>query len=299
MFLRVARQQRRGGHFALYAHHLMHRKTAASEETSWVEYPTAKWYEDVLRTGRQYRCPIGKRVVAFCDEPQFSETSMFIKGRECLDDKANLLQFAHEYLPETYVVKGGMSKWESDSISGPWFVKETNKNGGRAIQMCCTASECIALANKPEETYVVQRHIPNPHLTKDGKKWHLKIYSLLIGESSEGGATSWTLRCHNEGYLCIASSEWSTENLSPDAQMSILRTKRFRIGQAVEELDIDVGAHASLFLRCWDIVASVVERAIDAKGLESRPGMRQFELFSADFMFDTTLEKVFLIEVSQ
>jgi len=238
---------------------------------------------------------------------------MFIKGRDCLDDKAKLVKLAKDHLPETYVVKGGLAGWENaesqpsdlegahdNNASGPWFVKETNKNGGRAIQMCSSASDCIALASDPQETYVIQRHIPNPHLTRDGRKWHLKLYNLLICEPSATAEdeSSWTLRCHDEAFLCAASEKWSAGALTPEAQLTIKRIKRFRKGRILEELDGDVNVHQSMLQRCFDIVAAIVQRAIDSKELEARQGKKQFEMFSADFMFDATLEKLYIIEVS-
>jgi len=60
----------------------------------------------------------------------------------------------------------------------------------------------------------------------------------------------------------------------------------------MEELDRDVGVYQSMLQRCSDIVASIVKRAIELKELEGRPGKKQFEIFSTDFMFDVTLENV-------
>ena len=86
------------------------------------------------------------RMVTFCDEPSFSEISMFIKGRDCLDDKAKLMAVAKEFMPESHIVKGGQSGWESIESrpselegAGPWLVKETNKNGGRSRSTLCCA----------------------------------------------------------------------------------------------------------------------------------------------------------------
>ncbi|KAL7550117.1 hypothetical protein ACHAWF_013353 [Thalassiosira exigua] len=302
----------RGGHFSIYTAHLRRRRDSALKGgTSWMAHPAQKWYEDPLR-GRQYYCPLGKRVVTFCDEPSFSEIAAFLKGRDCLDDKAKLLELAKDYLPETYVTKGGRSEWdgagprpseESAEEEGPWFVKETNKNGGRAIAMCANASGCLALASDPRETYVVQRHVPDMHLTRDGRKWHLKLYGLLSCEPEEGAskmgtseeeAFIWTLRCHDEAFVCASSEPWSAGDLSPGAQVTTERTWRFRRGRAMDEIgDID---HTDVMRRCSDAVASIVERALASKGLQGRPGKKQFELFSADFMFNATMEKLYLIE---
>jgi len=348
----------RGGHFSLYVRHLTHRQALpsatkssmvfdgttplATATTSWVSHPTQKWYQDIFR-GKQYICPLGKQIVDFCDEPAFSEMVMFLKGRECLDDKGKLLELdsesfgkncerEREFLPETYVVQGGKVPnsdiWEritnnsmehEDDERGPWFVKETNKNGGRAIQICQRASQCLALANDPKETYVIQRHIPDPNLLTDGRKWHFKLYNLLICEEEQdvgvvdGGnaaAAVWTLRSHKEAWLCAADKPWSADDITPEAQMTIKRTKRFREEVPLQELNIPhhdsddmsteclfANTYCSMFRQCTDIVATMVERAVRLNKLQARPGKKkQFELFSSDFMFNSDFTKANLIE---
>jgi len=268
---------------------------------------------------------------------------MFLKGRECLDDKGKLLELdsesfgkncerEREFLPETYVVQGGKVPnsdiWEritnnsmehEDDERGPWFVKETNKNGGRAIQICQRASQCLALANDPKETYVIQRHIPDPNLLTDGRKWHFKLYNLLICEEEQdvgvvdGGnaaAAVWTLRSHKEAWLCAADKPWSADDITPEAQMTIKRTKRFREEVPLQELNIPhhdsddmsteclfANTYCSMFRQCTDIVATMVERAVRLNKLQARPGKKkQFELFSSDFMFNSDFTKANLIE---
>eukprot|EP00956_Cyclotella_meneghiniana_P014239 scaffold21256_cov40-Cyclotella_meneghiniana.AAC.6 len=226
----------RGGHYSLFVHHLAH----GGDDTSscWQKYPRQKWYEDVMLSGKQYYCPLGKRVVDFCDEPAFSVISMFLKGRDCLDDKGKLMNLAKDFLPETYVIKGGGNNTNNshdiidkiqrtESSSGPWFVKETNKNGGRAVTVCQTAEDAMALTCNPKETYVIQRHVTNPSLCNDngGTKWHLKVYNLLANDAD---GNHWTLHCHNEPFLCIASKPWSMNDLSTEAQITIRRTKRMK-----------------------------------------------------------------------
>jgi hypothetical protein len=191
--------------------------------------------------------------VNFCDEPQFSAISMFLKGRDCLDDKGKSIKLAKEYLPESYVIRGGSTETiDSESpLSGPWFVKETNKNGGRAITVCKDATDAVAHASNENETYVIQRHVGNPNLLKDGRKWHLKV-----------------------------------------AQITIRRTKRVK-DVPLEELGR--ADNKVLFQKCTEIISSVVHRAIESNELQGRPGKKQFEVFSADFMFDTD-GKAHLIE---
>jgi hypothetical protein len=50
-----------------------------------------------------------------------------------------------------------------------------------------------------------------------------------------------------------------------------------------------------LFQKCTAIISSVVQRAIESNELQGRPGKKQFEVFSSDFVFDTDL-RAHLIE---
>ena len=61
----------RSGHASLYLGHLTE---------NWQPFPTQPWYDEPL-TGKRFTCPLGKRIVNFSDEPQFSRISMFLKGR--------------------------------------------------------------------------------------------------------------------------------------------------------------------------------------------------------------------------
>lgn len=59
------------------------------ERGDWKIYPTQIWYEDFVQG--EYHCPLAKKVVDFCDEPNFSKVAMFIKGKLNKWD-ANLFQ---------------------------------------------------------------------------------------------------------------------------------------------------------------------------------------------------------------
>ena len=83
----------RGGHGPMYMYHLLERPECQI-------YPRQQWYIDFMAT---YFCPLGKRVIQFCDEPQFSDVSMYVKGREWLDEKEKLVQIAGEYMPKTFL----------------------------------------------------------------------------------------------------------------------------------------------------------------------------------------------------
>jgi len=300
----------RGGHMALYASHLLQRRSGTP---CWRQYPLQHWYT----TTRSYQCPLGKKVVDFCDEPQFSRhVAMYIAGREWLDEKEKVLQLASEWMPKTYVVVDGRWNFESDGreqhssppltssgedddqapnlvkvVDGPWFVKECNKNGGRAIQIRPTLEDCVDLVD-PSSTFVVQAHIPSPLLTKQGRKCHVKQYCLL---QCDGAAEtpSWTLHTYQEAFLCLSPVPWSRTDLSPTTQITILRHKRLRPATPAEEWTGWPHAYTSI----QQILSSIVERAVAQGKLRGRPGKKQFEIFSADFMVDT-VGKAWFIEAN-
>ncbi|EJK55456.1 hypothetical protein THAOC_24813 [Thalassiosira oceanica] len=288
----------RGGHFSLYAHHLLH-----ENGSQWLMYPTQKWYEDIFRS-KQYLCPLGKRVVGFCGEPQFSEVAMFIKGREFLDDKVKLLKYAEDFMPETIVFNGDcvMSPCRDDS-SGPWFVKASDKNGGKAIQIAAGRDESLRLAasqytSQPGEVYAIQRHISNPHLI-DGRKWHLKMYLLLTSNADGGeeGGHEWRLYAHEDAFLCISSKPWSAESVEHEVQVTTRRTDRISPKRSSALGDSSV--YDKIMAKCRNIVNVVVRRAIDGGNLQGRGGQKQFEIFSCDFMFsagDGNIGEAYLIE---
>lgn len=57
----------------------------------------------------EFLCPLGKNIVDFCDEPEFSKLSMYLAGREWLDEKDKIIDFAGLFVPETFCLEQG--KW--------------------------------------------------------------------------------------------------------------------------------------------------------------------------------------------
>ena len=101
----------------------------------------------------------------------------------------------------------------------PWFIKEADKNWGRSVQCCQRPSEIIGLAD-PGCRFVVQQHVPDPLLTTDGHKIHLKFYILLV--CAEDG-THWQLHTYKESYPSISPTRWSPEDISAETQVTIIR----------------------------------------------------------------------------
>ena len=286
----------RGGHFALYVHHLLQ-----ENGSQWLKYPAQKWYEDIFRS-KQYLCPLGKRVVEFCGEPQFSEVAMFIKGREFLDDKVKLLQNAEEFMPQTCVVDGDCVRNPCrDEPSGPWFVKASDKNGGKAVMIAADIDESPRLAaSQSGGVFAIQRHIPNPHLI-DGRKWHLKMYLLLTSNDAVGEEEGheWCLYAHEDAFLCRSSKPWSAESTDYEVQVTTRRTDR--ISSKRSGVLCSSSVYDKIMAECHNTVNIVVQRAIDGGNLQGRGNQKQFEIFSCDFIFsnndDGNIGKAYLIEV--
>jgi nicotinamidase-related amidase len=272
----------RGGHFALYTAHLL-------EMNGWRRFPLQPWYTDQF-SGKSYTCPLGKRVVAFCDEPTFSHTSMYLKGREWLDEKEKIATLVPHLMPATYRMERGTWLGEApkdDDTCGPWFVKECDKNGGRAVQVCVAPSDCLNVVHV-NSSYVVQAHIPNPLLTDDGRKCHIKFYSLLQCDGNEG---AWELYSYPHAFLSTSPNPWSAQDISAETQITIKRHQRLIKDQPCEGWS----GWPTAYLKCQKHVKTVVETAISKNMLQPRPGKPQFEIFSSDFMIDTS-GKAWLIE---
>ena len=265
----------RGGHASLYLGHLTEK---------WQPFPTQPWYDEPL-TGKRFTCPLGKRIVDFSDEPQFSRISMFLKGREWLDEKEKVVQFANEFMPRTYRLECGHWLDDEPALDDTpylWFLKETDKNGGRAVQAFHSAAECLDAAH-PDGRYVVQPHVSNPLLTNHGHKCHLKQYVYLqCSAAGEGETATWDLFTHRHPFLSIAVHPWSPTDTSRETQVTILRDLQLKHGMPCDVWSAWPAAYES----CQHIMTKVVSRAVDQRKLLPRPNQKQFELFSADFMID-------------
>eukprot|EP00929_Paragymnodinium_shiwhaense_P023419 TRINITY_DN14659_c0_g1_i1.p1 TRINITY_DN14659_c0_g1~~TRINITY_DN14659_c0_g1_i1.p1 ORF type:complete len:569 (-),score=117.28 TRINITY_DN14659_c0_g1_i1:122-1828(-) len=262
---------KRGGHGSRYIQYLL-------ERPGWRKYPEQKWYQDEM--WKEYYCPLGKKVVDFADEPQFSKIAMYLKGREWIEDKLKILEIAADHMPETYFIEGGnwkgtAPKADDDMPKAPWFVKKVDSNWGTNVQCCQWASECIGLT-LPQHRYVVQQHVAEPMLMDDGRKVHIKFYNLLVCEED---GVSWRLYTYKDGYLSISPNKWSCEDTSIQTQVTILRD--VRISDAP-----DWNAWGDVYPKCQAVVKKVIGRAIEQEKLQGRRGQKQFEVFSADFIVD-------------
>jgi nicotinamidase-related amidase len=251
----------------------------------WKTYPTQTWYEDFI--SGEFKCPLGKKICDFCDEPEFSKVSMYLQGREFLDEKDKVIELAGTFMPKTFCIEE--SQWvggESpplDNAPGaqdaPWFIKIADQNlGGDAIDIVKKPSEIMNFVNK-NHRYVVQQHVIDPLLTDDGRKCHVKFYVLLICE--EDGVT-WSLYTYKASLLSISPNTWSADDLSKETQITIHRH------HIPPDETIGWKQHWDVvYKKCQAGTAEVIEKAMASGKLKGRRKQKQFEVFSVDWMPDT------------
>mmetsp|Transcript_35002 Transcript_35002/g.74668 ORF Transcript_35002/g.74668 Transcript_35002/m.74668 type:complete len:576 (-) Transcript_35002:190-1917(-) len=260
---------------------------------NWKTYPTQVWYEDFVKG--EFHCPLLRKVVDFCDEPEFSKIAMFLRGRENLDEKDKVIDIAGRFMPKTYRIENGA--WIEDepppaddapgALAAPWFVKESDKNlGGAAIAIVSKPSDIMRHVDK-NQRYVIQQHISDPLLTDDGRKTHVKFYVLLICE--DDGIT-WNLYTYKGSLLSISPNTWSPADLTHETQVTIHRWP--------EQPDQTEGWKQhwpTMYEKCKRGTAEVIQKAIKGAKLKGRPGKKQFEVFSVDWMADRSFD-IFMLE---
>ena len=151
------------------------------------------------------------------------------------------------------------------------------------MQLCRCVSDCLALTD-PNNAYVVQQHIHHPFLTDDGRKCHSKFSSLL--HCNEDGL--WKLYTYREACLSTSPNQWNPTDISSDTQLTIFRHKRVKFDKSVKRWETHASAWPAAYQPCREAVAHIVGRVIKEGRLRSRPGQKQFEIFSTDFMLDTS-----------
>jgi hypothetical protein len=288
----------RGGHGSLWTGHLL------QNYPFFQSFPKQRWYisQGFLGQGeKEYYCPLGKKVLYFCDEPQFSNISMYLKGRETWDEKDKLVRMARQANdpdlkhPPTYFFGPNQSWIDSaptsdESSNTVWFLKATNKNGGKAVSMFSSPQKCLQAAQSGQN-YVVQKHIANPLLTVDGYKCHVKFYSLLICDAD---GITWTLYTYRDAFLAVADQPWNASATTDEVQITTLR--HFRLQEDATE-PCEKWCVRDYYGPCRKGVEKWMGTAIASRKLKGRPGTRQFEIFSADFMFtQDDLDHPYLIE---
>lgn len=294
----------RGGHISLYLHYLV-------QKYGYVIWPTQPWYQEQKSLGqepKQYYCPLGRRMVDLCDEPQFgTDIRFFLVGRKYLDEKDQLYDLVPELMPPTFPTIDDAVAYKQQHDPGLWFLKKVNQNGGRAVKVLKT------LPTQLEADDQLQAHVPRPLLWKNNHKCHVKTYQWIgCTRTMDTGKIEWQLYQHDLFWLATADVEWSLDDTSDAAQITTMRTERlyrdhpWRIQWNLTEL-------------CQSNMKTVLRRAIDqgklevpptafadenatmpngsaaAKSTSPRLQTVQFEIHSADWMLDED-GRMYLIE---
>jgi len=290
----------RGGHLSLYIYYLV-------RDYGYNEWPRQPWFQDITK-GKKYYCPLGRRVVDLCDEPQFSSCiRFFLSGREWLDEKDLLYSLVPELMPPTFhTLQDAQDYRDNFGINSNhiWFLKKVNQNGGRAVNVL---NKLPTEPLTPDEQ--IQLHIPRPllfHKSQDINgneipneryKCHVKTYQWIGCVYNSDGTLSWQLYMHDLYYLATAYLPWDPENLSDDVQITTMRTHRLYS-------DHPWRVEWDLTKKCQKNMEMILQVAVD-KGKLKCPtsqicstssntgnktvpskGASQFEINSADWMLD-------------
>ena len=196
----------RGGHLSIFIYYLV-------RDYGFIEWPVQPWYQDIAKQGKQYWCPLGRRIVDICDEPQFSsQTRLFLSGRKWLDEKDLLHTLVPDLMPPTFrTLKGAQEYCDSIDINNNeliWFLKKVNQNGGRAVRV---------RKGLPTQSLEVdeqlQVHVPRPLLfiksekldrnefPDQGYKCHVKTYQWIGVVRDAADAICWHLYMYDLYYL--------------------------------------------------------------------------------------------------
>eukprot|EP00536_Pseudo-nitzschia_multiseries_P000963 jgi/Psemu1/300417/fgenesh1_kg.12_\ len=155
----------RGGHLSLFMFYLL-------RDYGYVKWPRQPWFQDITKQGKQYWCPLGRRMVDLCNEPKFgSSTRFFLKDRKWLDEKDLLHTLVPELMPPTFQSLEDAQKYcdtiqksKSDCDNLIWFLKKVNQNGGRAVNVH------RGLPTLPlESDEQLQVHVPRQLLFEESK----------------------------------------------------------------------------------------------------------------------------------
>eukprot|EP00546_Thalassionema_frauenfeldii_P021436 CAMPEP_0178905642 /NCGR_PEP_ID=MMETSP0786-20121207/6388_1 /TAXON_ID=186022 /ORGANISM="Thalassionema frauenfeldii, Strain CCMP 1798" /LENGTH=544 /DNA_ID=CAMNT_0020577271 /DNA_START=149 /DNA_END=1783 /DNA_ORIENTATION=+ len=294
----------RGGHLSLFMFYLL-------RDHGYIQWPRQPWFQDITKNaGQQYWCPLGRRVVDLCDEPQFSSsTRFFLNGRQWLDEKDLLHQLVPELMPPTFHSLEEAQKYSISTLEtcGPhiWFLKKVNQNGGRAVEVRHD------LPTQPlESDEQLQAHIPRPLLFEkaslmDGNevlrphKCHVKTYQWIgCTKDDTTNKISWQLYMHDLYYLATADKPFDPKDISDPVQITTMRTHRLYD-------DTPWRVQWGLTEKCRTRMETVLRRAIEQGKLQSilpssaseeqtvskheasnSKSALQFEINSADWMLD-------------
>eukprot|EP01052_Picozoa_sp_SAG31_P029359 SAG31_NODE_2912_length_4920_cov_3.413192_3_plen_479_part_00 len=107
--------------------------------------------------------------------------------------------------------------------------------------------------------------------------------------SLSGTGVTWDLFTYKESFPSISPNKWSADDTSAETQVTIVRHPQ-------RTSDTSIWPHwSTAYSKCKQVTSSIIEHAVSTGKLSGRPGQKQFEIFSADYMLDTH-GKVWLFE---
>ena len=134
---------------------------------------------------------------------------------------------------------------------------------------------CLEHARKPEDTnkqYVVQPHVPNAMLSKEGRKFTVRVYALIY--SPPGPERKIEIYVYNNGYFAPTKEKWSMENYSRESQISTNRD--LSMGRLADWEHYDL-----VFPKLFRATGKVLYAAATEFFVQRK---RTYEVFGLDFM---------------
>ena len=173
-----------------------------------------------------------------------------------------------------------------------YFLKDDEADYGTGVFPMPSLNACLQHAQKLENIkkhYVVQTHVPNVLLTRDGRKFTVRVYALI--SSPPGPDRKLDIFVYKNGYFAAAKEKWEATSISPDSQISTNRD--LSLGRLAEW-----EYYEALFPKLCQSTSKVLYAAATEFIVQRK---RTFELFGLDFMISKGEDGVmtpYLLEVN-
>ena len=260
--------------------------------------------------------PKDARQVGFCNCASYSTVVVDVPGSDHAYDRLLLADLCGQHAadpeaficPPSYQIKnGGLTKLKSGPNAAEvetvdelwngerpvmWFLKENSRNYGQGIDICATAAEALAIAEKNEaedpgkgREYVLQPHVVNPLLYEDTYKFHIRVYALIVTSPSNRYPRNFA---HITGKMPISARAWQADCTDKDMQITTARGEF-----AYEDWEHYDVVHPKLL----DTTAILLEQLEPKLGPQAWTGRAAFELLGLDYMLDKDM-RPYLLEVN-
>ena len=222
----------------------------------------------------------------YSDISNVSKSKSNLGFLQTICDKDTMYEFlkGEDFLPRTYVIRN--NQWVNyipDLNSAPiWFVKEAKGFNGDGIEIINNKINLNELDSS--KSYVVQEHIPNPHLINN-KKWDIRYYVLLCVKN---GIVNVYL--YNDGIIKINHKDWS-ESTDKSVQMSTVFTSHLDKRQPISELPFA----DKIYSQIETITQRIMEKTYNKLEVYNDSC---YEMLSYDIIMDKDY-KLWLIEINR